>query len=73
MPVPALPRSSLVGRALGAPPGRGEEGASVGVPLRDAPGPTDCLDPIVRPLPMPSGPGDGLGLVEGGRRLMSKV
>ena len=59
-----LPNSSLVGLALGCPPGRGEAGARVGVPRADGPIDWRAID-----LPF-SYTGDGLGLVEGGRRLI---
>lgn len=59
--MPALPKSSLVGRAPVIPPGRGEGGA-IGVPR--TPGPMDCLF-VMRIF---SFEGEGLGLVEGGRR-----
>ena len=68
--MPALPAlsNSLVGRALGPPPGRGDDGARVGVPLAE--GPMDCRTWAF--LPFSWGPGDGLRLAEeGGRRLMS--
>jgi hypothetical protein len=62
--MPALPNSSLVGLALVTPPGRGEPGARV-VPR--AAGPIDWR--AVAFLLLSTGAGEGLGLVEGGRRL----
>ena len=56
--MPALPNSSLVGLALGVPPGRGEPGASL------AAGPMDWRADAFLP-----GSGEGLGLTDGGRRL----
>jgi hypothetical protein len=57
--MPALPNSSLVGLpAPKTPPGRGDAGA------RRAEGPMDARELMFLPL---SGPGEGLGLVDGGR------
>lgn len=59
--MPPPPRSSLVGLPPPEfPPGRGEAGA------RRADGPMDEREFILLP---PSGPGDGEGLVEGGRKV----
>ena len=59
--MPALPKSSLVGLPPPeCPPGRGEAGA------RRADGPMDEREFMLLP---PSGPGDGEGLVEGGRNV----
>lgn len=58
------PSSSLVGLALGIPPGRGEAGAWA-VPRAAGP-----IDWRVWALPFSCGPGEGEGLVDGGRRLI---
>lgn len=63
--MPALPRSSLVGLALDWAPGRGEPGTRVGVARAEGP-----MDWRALTLPFSLGPGEGLGLVEGGRRLI---
>lgn len=62
-----VPSNSLVGLAPACVPGRGEAGARVGVPR--AAGPKDWRA-VALAL---SGPGLGLGLTEGGRRVLIEV
>lgn len=64
--MPAPPRSSLVGLPE---PGRGEAGGFTGEMGWGRPdGPIDALELVLAPLPLP-GAGEGLGLVDGGRRV----
>jgi hypothetical protein len=58
--MPALPKSSLVGLAPEFPPGLGD-GGGIAATRADGPIEARCL------VSVPTGEGEGLGLVEGGR------